>query len=878
MDPLYSDYIAPFEDVSLWEGDIMPSFASDRDLIEFLGRGLPNFFQRKSIESIEEQISKKGMESAIRYLSHSYESFEDHLLAGRLFIYMMAKDLTYDRYLASTEKECIQEYPLFLRVNQSRVITFLTNNWKYNMCYDYFAGKTMTEVYCLLDNGNCVESPMLLWLRVAFQISLGEKNNISMDKIYENTFTLWNDLIMGFFTPGSPISFNACKKANTLLSCYMVEMGDSIDGIFNGFHEIAMCASKGGGVGINFNNIRHSEISGGGAANGVFPLMRISENIKHYLTQAGRRASSFSANINIWHIDILQCVRALSLKGKPDEHTHDISAAVFINDLFMKRVKENGEWTLFCPNKAKSLHRFYGEGFEREYLKLEAKRDTLSEGSWKVVSARELFEEINDIAREKGKLSILSRDNINRKNQQSNMGIVNMTNICMEMMQYTDERTPGICCIMSIALPKFVKKTYGPLCKPTKISPIGTPDVDEDTRRKIWERLVECYDFDAFSKCAARVTAHLDSVIDSTSYPTENTRRAMMEARPIGIGPVGEADALQLLDIPQDSVEAEEFCRLYSAAKYTSSIMESSSRAKKYGCCKFSKGAPANYGLLQPDLWKMELDTLRKDGQGMYRREIDNRWLEPSTWGCTTLTIDDIKAHIHKYGMRNTLVTAYMPTATSSQIRGYSETTDARVSNLFSRDVSFGGFTILNRFLEKDLSALGCWNKTISEIIFANRGSVSNLTDLVLQHKDRFPLFDPTENNVQRLKTIEQNYKTIWEISQKKRCLKAAIRGPYVDQSQSFNLYYANGRREEVSYMWRLGHELGLKTISYYTLVKAKGNSSFTANKEWIVAKEGNNSDTKNVDISDSTGESQAKIKDKPTVVCTDEVCYSCSG
>lgn len=872
MDPLYANYIECFDNIPIWPGDMMPSFGNSRELLEFLGKGIGEVFERKSISSIEEQISKKGMESAIRYLSHSYESFTDHVLAGRLYIHMLGAGMTYDNYVAVAERECIQEYPLFLRVNKEMIINMLTEHWRYNMCYDYFAAKTMTEVYYLLDNGKPFETPLLLWLRVAFQICLGEREHLSMEEIYNKTIELWEDLLMGYFTPGSPISFNSCKRANTLLSCYMIELGDSIDGIFGGFHEIAMCASKGGGVGVNFNNIRHSEISGGGSANGVFPLMRISENIKHYLTQAGRRASSFSANINIWHLDVLSCVRALSLKGNPEEHTHDISAAVFINDLFMKRVKENDEWTLFCPNKAKNLHRFFGEGFEREYLKLEAGRESLSDGSWKVVSARELFEEINDIAREKGKLSILSRDNINRKNQQSNMGLVNMTNICMEMMQYTDPETPGVCCIMSLALPKFVTARYGELCKPTETSPIGTPDVRQATREQIWQNLRSCYDFRKLGDYAARVAEHLDSVIDSTSYPTSNTKRAMMDARPIGIGVVGEADALQMMGIPQDSVEAEEFCRLYSAAMYTSAVMKSSVRARKYGCCKFSKGSPANYGLLQPDLWKRELQELEQRGCGTYRRAVDNQWLEPSKWGCRTLTIDQIKAHIQKYGMRNTLVTAFMPTATSSQIRGFSETTDARISNLFSRDVSFGGFTVLNRFLEYELKGLSCWNETATEIIFANRGSVAGLTDLVMQHPDKFPNFVPSVENVKALRDIEENYKTIWEISQKKRCLKAAIRGPYVDQSQSFNLYYSNGRREEVSYMWRLGHELGLKTISYYTLVRAKGNSSFTANKEWVVSKGG---DTNSPPAENNSGDKGDK---KPTIVCTDEVCYSCNG
>lgn len=724
-------------------------------------------------------------------LSHNVNSSDLHMLAGRLYVWYKIRGMTYSKYIDLAKLSCSEEYCAFLEANRRAICEKIESLSWVNLTYNHFAARTIFKTYCL-SSDPLNEPPVMMWLRSAFSATIPAGRSL------EECFSTLHSLCEGLFTPGSTVTFNACKRKNTLFSCYMINGGNTLEDMCEGIKEASLCMGSGGGVSVCLTDVPHSREE---SASCVKSYMKILSAARDNITQSGSRPASVSVQIASWHIDVELVIAALTFKGNPANHIHNLNYAIMVNDLFYKRARGSGQWTLFCPSAVPELKGLWGEKFEEKYEHYEAlARDGLiPDNKFKVVHARDLDDAIVDVMKERGKLSLLSLEALNRTTPQMNIGPICQSNLCMEMAQVTSPGSPAVCVIGSVCLP---------VCVRAKIDPSLENSRDISTLHRELRRV---FDFTKFAKASRELTRFLDSLIDISKYPSSGTEETMKFARPIGNGVVGEGDALQKMDIPQGTAIAKEFSRLYSACLFYESMRESSKIAQEKEPCGAFLGSPASQGLLHPDMWKQHNPSLYRE-------------TGPADWGDSSYTVEQLRSQVREHGVRNSLLVAYMPTATSSQVRGHSETTEPRMSNLFTREVLHSTYLVSNYILEKRLRDLGVWDDNTVRYIMNNRGSVSGLASHLQGRVD--PALSP------HLERVESVFKTIWEVRNRDRLECTAIRAAYVDQSQSSNLYDKRGTRQDIKALILAGNYLGLKTIAYYTTIKPSGGDKFTAD-EW---------------------------------------------
>lgn len=614
--------------------------------------------------------------------------------------------------------------------------------------FDYFGFKTLERSYLLKMDGIISERPQHLFMRVALGIH-GE----DLDSAFE-TYDLMSQK---FFTHATPTLFNSGTPRPQLSSCFLLTMkGDSIDGIYDTLKQCASISKFAGGIGLSIHNIRAtgSYIGGtNGSSNGIVPMLRVFNDTARYVDQGGgKRKGSFAIYLEPWHDDVFEFLELKKNHGKEEARARDLFYAMWVPDLFMKRVEANGDWSTFCPNEAPGLADCHGAEFEALYTKYE--RDGKAR---RTVKAQKLWFAILQSQIETGTPYMLYKDACNAKSNQQNLGTIKSSNLCTEILEYTSPDEVAVCNLASIALPMFVR--------------VSKNDKGEVTSRE--------FDFEELVRITKVVTRNLNKVIDVNYYPVEEARRSNMRHRPIGIGVQGLADAMCLMRLPFDSPAARQLNKDIFEAIYFGAVSASNEIAQKEGPYETFKGSPASEGRLQFDLWGVKPSS-RFD------------------W-------DGLKAEVVKTGIRNSLMVAPMPTASTAQIMGNNEGIEPFTSNIYSRRVLAGEFTIVNKHMLRDLVERGLWTKGIRNQIMRDRGSIQAVSEI------------PAE-----LKAL---YKTVWEIKQRVIIDMAADRGAYICQSQSLNIHMGAPTIRKLTSMHFHAWKSGLKTGMYYLRTKPKAHA-----------------------------------------------------
>ena len=618
--------------------------------------------------------------------------------------------------------------------------------------FDYFGFKTLETSYLIKKNGKVVERPQHLFLRVSIFIHM--KNSVYLsesdfDKIQE-TYDL---LSMKYMIHATPTLFYAGTRNPQLSSCFLVGMqDDSVDGIFDTMKDCAIISKYSGGIGLHVHNIRgnNSVIRGtNGTSRGICPMLRVFNNMARFINQSGKRNSSCAIYLEPWHLDIEPFLDLKTNHGDEDAKARDLFYGLWVCDLFMKRIESDAQWTLMCPDTFRGLADVYGNDFDVLYESYEEQisKGEIAPGPYKVIKARDLWYKILDTVMETGTPYITFKDSVNNKTNQKNIGIIRSSNLCTEIMQYSDKDQTAVCNLASIALPTFV---------------------DEISKE---------FDYDKLHYVSKVLTQNLNNIIDINFYPTEKSKLSNFAHRPIGIGVQGLADAFIKMDIAFHSPEALEINKKIFETIYHGALERSNELAQLHGSYDTFVGSPASEGILQFDMWNVEPSNDRYN------------------WSV-------IKDDIIKYGLRNSLLLAPMPTASTSQILGFNECFEPFTSNIYSRGTHAGEFVITNKYLIKELLSIGVWDETVKNSIIQNKGSIQHLTFLP--------------------KHILQKYKIVWEIPMKHIIEMSADRGAYICQSQSLNLWVEDPNYKILTSMLFYSWKKGLKTGMYYLRRKAK--------------------------------------------------------
>eukprot|EP00531_Pseudo-nitzschia_arenysensis_P021425 CAMPEP_0116155022 /NCGR_PEP_ID=MMETSP0329-20121206/22090_1 /TAXON_ID=697910 /ORGANISM="Pseudo-nitzschia arenysensis, Strain B593" /LENGTH=767 /DNA_ID=CAMNT_0003652037 /DNA_START=180 /DNA_END=2483 /DNA_ORIENTATION=+ len=678
--------------------------------------------------------------------------------------------------------------------------------------YDYFGYKTLEKSYLLKMDGKIAERPQCMLMRVAVGI-----HGDDIDSVIET----YEGLSQRYFTHATPTLFNAGTNTPQMSSCFLLAMkDDSIDGIYDTLKNCAVISKYAGGIGLSSHNIRASKsyIRGtNGTSNGIVPMLRVFNNTARYVDQGGgKRKGSIAVYLEPWHADIFAFLDLRKNHGNEADRARDLFYALWIPDLFMERVKANGKWTLMCPDECPGLSECHGQEFKDLYEKYE--REGKGRES---INAQQLWFAVLDAQVETGTPYMLYKDHCNSKSNQKNLGTIKSSNLCTEIIQYTSKDETAVCNLASISLSKLVRR----------INPTGPLE----------------FDFQKLREVAMTLTRNLNRVIDRNFYPIEEARNSNMKHRPIGLGVQGLADAFAMLKIPFDSPAAVQLNRDIFETIYFGACTASCELAEKEGHYQSYPGSPASQGQLQFDLWGVT---------------PSRRW----DWG-------SLKANIAKHGLRNSLLVAPMPTASTAQILGNNESTEPFTANIYNRRVLAGEFTIVNKHLLRDLTSLGIWNESLRNQIIANRGSVQKIEEIP--------------------KELRDVYKTVWEVPQRVILDLAADRSPYICQSQSLNVHIAEPTSKKLTSMHFYAWKKGLKTGMYYLRSRPKADAiQFTVDQEKLAAEtkkkasvSGKENKTANIPPMETLKKKKPILEAKPLVDSAtlgqaeeEEVCLNCGA
>lgn len=602
--------------------------------------------------------------------------------------------------------------------------------------FGYFGLKTLEKSYLQRLDGILMETPQYMFMRVSIGIH-GE----DIPSVLET----YDKMSQGMFIHATPTLFNAGTPRPQMSSCFLIaNKGDSIDGIYGSLTECAQISKWAGGIGMHIHDVRanKSRIRGtNGQSDGIIPMLRVFNATARYVNQAGRRKGSIAVYLEPWHADIMEFLELRLNQGDEEARCRDLFSALWIPDLFMKRVEEGGQWSLFCPDKAPGLSEAVGEEFEALYTKYEEEGRANA-----TVPAADVWKAILKSQTETGTPYMLYKDACNTKSNQKNLGTIKSSNLCTEIIEYTDKDETSVCNLASIALPKYV---------------------NEETRS---------FDYEKLHEITKVVTKNLNRVIDRNFYPVETARKSNMRHRPIGLGVQGLADVFILCRLAFDSDEAKEMNARIFETMYHAALEASSELAEVEGPYETFEGSPASQGILQFDMWQGET-------------KLNYDW-------------DALKERIRGVGLRNSLLMAPMPTASTAQILGNNECFEPYTTNIYLRRTLAGEFVVVNKHLVEDLKKIGLWSKDMKDLMVKAGGSIQNIVDI------------PDD--------IKNLYRTVWEIKMKDVIDMAADRGRFIDQSQSMNLFMESPTLSKLSSMHMYAWKQGLKTGMYYLRSKAK--------------------------------------------------------
>ena len=720
------------------------------DLCDNLEHVDPIVVAKETINSLYDGISTRELDilSADICAGKSHHFPDYNKLGGRILASNITKETSpnYVDVISKLKHILSDSFLSFCELNQDEIQSFF--DYSRDLLFDYFAIKTLERSYLIKMEEKIVERPQHLWMRVAIQIHgcvsnemPNEMTNTEKLEKVKGTYDLLSNL---YFTHATPTLFNSGTKKPQLSSCFLYSSEDNLEDIFKTISDTARISKWAGGIGMSLSNIRAkgSLIRGtNGKSEGIVPLCKTLETVGRYINQGGKRQGSIAIYLEPWHSDIFSFVELRKNTGDENLRARDLFLGLWIPDLFMKRVEEDGMWSLMCPNECPGLVDSFGEKFEELYKVYECATQYK-----KQVKARDLWNHILESQIETGMPYVAYKDNVNRRNMQSQLGVIRNSNLCCEIALYSDTSNYAVCNLASICLSKFV-----------------------DTKTMT-------FDFAKLREVSSMITYNLNNVIDVNFYPTPETEKTNKNHRPIGIGVQGLADVYCMLSLPFGSDKARELNQHIFENIYYGAVKMSISLAKKYGPYDSFKGSPHNQGQLQFTMWGLDESKLSLD------------------WS-------DIFKEMSVHGMRNSMLTALMPTASTSQIMGNNECFEPFTSNIYVRKTLAGEFTVVNQYLIKDLIKLGLWTKTIYEEILYDNGSVQKVAKIP--------------------QSIKDIYKTAFELKITDLLKQAVERSPFIDHMQSMNLFM-----EKVSfkilnsshfYSWKNG----LKTGMYYLRTQA---------------------------------------------------------
>jgi ribonucleoside-diphosphate reductase alpha chain len=601
--------------------------------------------------------------------------------------------------------------------------------------FDYFGFKTLERSYLLKIGTRIVERPQYMYMRVAVGICKGD---------VETALRIYDDLSLHFYTHATPTLFNAGTKRPQMSSCFLIgNKGDDIEGLFDTIADVAKISKWAGGIGLHVHDVRAkgSYIKGtGGESDGLLPMMKTYNEVARWINQGGKRKGSFAIYLEPWHADIYEFIDLRKNHGKEEMRARDLFLAMWTPDLFMQRVEQDGDWTLFSPDEAPGLSDAYDSPEDKAFTRLYESYEKQGVGR-KVVKARKLMDAILTAQIETGTPYMLYKDPANYKSNQKNLGTIKSSNLCTEIIEYSSPTEQAVCNLASLALPKFIINGE--------------------------------FSHDVLYSSVYQVVKNLNNVIDLNFYPTEETKRSNFKHRPVGLGIQGLADVFCLLGLPFESDEADKLQTDIFETIYFAALTSSKDLSKEVGPYESISGSPIEKGIFQFEMW------------GKKDKELSGRW----DW-------KSLRKEVVNYGVRNSLLVAPMPTASTAQILGNNEAFEPFTTNLYSRRTLSGEFIMINKHLVNDLLKLGMWNEDIKKKLIMENGSVQNIPEI------------PTQ--------MKEVYKTVWEMSQKRILQMAANRSIFIDQSQSLNLFIADATKAKLLAAHLFGWKLGLKTGMYY--------------------------------------------------------------
>ena len=601
--------------------------------------------------------------------------------------------------------------------------------------FDYFGFKTLERSYLLKIGSRIVERPQYMYMRVAVGICKGD---------VEMALRIYDDLSQHFYTHATPTLFNAGTKRPQMSSCFLIgNKGDDIEGLFDTIADVAKISKWAGGIGLHVHDVRAkgSYIKGtGGESDGLLPMMKTYNEVARWINQGGKRKGSFAIYLEPWHADVMEFIDLRKNHGKEEMRARDLFLAMWTPDLFMQRVEQDGDWTLFSPDEAPGLSDVYDSPEDKAFTRLYESYEQQGVGR-KVVKARKLMDAILTAQIETGTPYMLYKDPANYKSNQKNLGTIKSSNLCTEIIEYSSPTEQAVCNLASIALPKFIINGE--------------------------------FSHDVLYSSVYQVVRNLNNVIDLNFYPTEETKRSNFKHRPVGLGIQGLADVFCLLGLPFESDEADTLQTDIFETIYFAALTSSKDLSKEVGPYESISGSPIEKGIFQFEMW------------GKKDKELSGRW----DW-------KSLRKEVVNYGVRNSLLVAPMPTASTAQILGNNEAFEPFTTNLYSRRTLSGEFIMINKHLVNDLLKLGMWNDEVKKKLIMENGSVQNIPEI------------PTQ--------MKEVYKTVWEMSQKRILQMAANRSIFIDQSQSLNLFIADATKAKLLAAHLFGWKLGLKTGMYY--------------------------------------------------------------
>ena len=793
-------------------------------------------------QEIEDIITSSNIqERALSMGSDSYDR-DRSLLAGRLILYDVERQCpqTVRGYVSSMQMRLSDNIANFM-LEHSDIIQEINDHVK-RFKHDWFSASSLVKNYLSRPtyNSDIVETEAMMNWRIAVQHYY--------TKGIDRTIQCYHELNEKLYSVASPTAFNAGMKNAQMSSCFLVCIHDSIQGWKNIISSIMDISSNSGGTGFDVSGIRHSEIGLTGFSKGPLPLLKVCDEATKTVDQKGKRAGASMANMTLHHIDVENYINLTLKTGDHTQRVHTLKTCLWSSWLFWDRVFKDREWTLFCPNYTKDLLELSGSPFIDRYVRYEQDPNIPSHAK-KTIKARDLLRKIATNVSKSSLPYMMNGCSSNFKSNQRNLGNIRTTNLCTEIIEYSTPEETAVCNLSSIRLSAFAHKTG--------------------------------FDFNHLAKISRSVTENLNMIIDHNWLPQEGMRKSNRDHRPIGLGCSGLADAFHKLDLCFDSDQAKAMNRKIFACIYFNAMAESVRLAIEDGPYKTFQGSPLSEGKFQFDLWRDELEEMKRLGLRVIDHEPEP--VHPSEFnqqpiciGSDTIqpTWEDLRRCVMKYGVRNSLLIAIAPTATSSQATSSSECVEPHQSNMYTRKLISGSYTVVNRFMIKDLKKIGAWEYIVTELLQAYNGSIAKLHLLIKSRPDLFPNFN---GDWIRLTYLQRKYRTMWELSQKTLLGMTADRMRYICQSQSTNIYIANPTIDQIEAIYTYTAMLRLKTQSYYIRTQPSVQTmKATLGSDIMKFIQDQGDDV------DSVKAAQPETTTKPVggkeFICTDEICTACSS